>query len=85
MLEIRDLYASVDGNEILKGISLTVNKGEIHAIMVTDDSASDAADILGNLRIFSGVREFPVRVKCATLPWHTLKAALENKEVVSTE
>lgn len=33
LLEIRDLYASVDGNEILKGISLTVNKGEVHAIM----------------------------------------------------
>jgi Fe-S cluster assembly ATP-binding protein len=33
VLEIRDLYASVDGNEILKGISLTVNKGEVHAIM----------------------------------------------------
>jgi len=33
LLEIRDLYASVDGNEILKGISLTINKGEVHAIM----------------------------------------------------
>jgi Fe-S cluster assembly ATP-binding protein len=33
MLEIRDLYAAVDGNEILKGINLTVKKGEIHAIM----------------------------------------------------
>ncbi len=33
MLEIRDLYASVDGNEILKGIDLKVNKGEVHAIM----------------------------------------------------
>jgi Fe-S cluster assembly ATP-binding protein len=33
VLEIRNLYASVDGNEILKGISLTVNKGEVHAIM----------------------------------------------------
>jgi Fe-S cluster assembly ATP-binding protein len=33
VLEIRDLHASVDGNEILKGISLTVNKGEVHAIM----------------------------------------------------
>ena len=33
MLEIRDLYASVDGNEILKGINLTINKGEVHAIM----------------------------------------------------
>ena len=33
MLEIRNLYASVDGNEILKGINLKVNKGEVHAIM----------------------------------------------------
>src|SRR5216110_3145798 len=33
MLEIRNLYASIDGNEILKGINLTVKKGEIHAIM----------------------------------------------------
>ena len=53
--------------------------------MVTGDSDDDVSENLGNLRIFSGVREFPVRVKCATLPWHTLKAALENKEVVSTE
>jgi len=53
--------------------------------MVTSDSDDDVSENLGNLRIFSGVREFPVRVKCATLPWHTFKAALENKEVVSTE
>src|SRR6266508_16344 len=33
MLEIRDLHASVDGNEILKGINLKINKGEVHAIM----------------------------------------------------
>src|SRR5262245_21798805 len=33
MLEIRNLHATVDGNEILKGIDLTINKGEIHAIM----------------------------------------------------
>jgi len=33
MLEIRDLHASVDGNEILKGINLTINPGEVHAIM----------------------------------------------------
>jgi nitrogen fixation NifU-like protein len=53
--------------------------------MVTGDSEKDAGESLGNLRIFAGVREFPVRVKCATLPWHTFKAALENQEVVSTE
>ncbi len=41
---------------------------------------------LGKLAVFSGVREFPVRVKCATLPWHTFHAALEGQtEPVSTE
>lgn len=41
---------------------------------------------LGKLAAFSGVREFPVRVKCATLAWHTLQAALGNSQgVVSTE
>lgn len=41
---------------------------------------------LGKLAAFSGVREYPVRVKCATLAWHTLKAGLEGeKQSVSTE
>lgn len=40
---------------------------------------------LGKLSVLSGVREFPVRVKCASLAWHTLKAALENEHRVSTE
>jgi nitrogen fixation NifU-like protein len=41
---------------------------------------------LGKLAVFSGVREFPVRVKCATLAWHTLKQALsETPAVASTE
>ena len=41
---------------------------------------------LGKLNVFSGVSEFPVRVKCATLAWHTLHAALEGKQdPVSTE
>lgn len=35
---------------------------------------------LGKLAAFSGVCEFPMRVKCASLPWHTLKAALEGQE-----
>ena len=47
MLEIRDLHASVDGNEILKGITLTVNQGEIHAIMGPNGSGkSTLAKIL---------------------------------------
>ncbi len=41
---------------------------------------------LGKLAAFSGISEFPVRIKCATLPWHTLHAALEGKgQTVSTE
>ena len=41
---------------------------------------------LGKLAVFSGVSEFPARVKCATLAWHTLQAAMEGKqEAVSTE
>jgi nitrogen fixation NifU-like protein len=40
---------------------------------------------LGKLSVLAGVREFPVRVKCASLAWHTLKAALDNHQRVSTE
>ena len=53
--------------------------------MVTDDDAPPS-ERLGKLAVFSGVREFPVRVKCATLAWHTLGAALDDSgEKVSTE
>jgi nitrogen fixation NifU-like protein len=52
--------------------------------MVTGES-EDELSSLGNLRVFAGVRDFPVRVKCATLPWHTLHAALNNEEIVTTE
>ena len=40
---------------------------------------------MGKLAALSGVSEFPMRVKCATLAWHTMKAALEGKESISTE
>ena len=49
------------------------------------EAHGNEADI-GKLAVFSGVSEFPTRVKCATLAWHTLQAALEGKqEAVSTE
>jgi nitrogen fixation protein NifU and related proteins len=52
---------------------------------VTGEKNGDAA-ALGKLSVFAGVAEFPMRVKCATLAWHTLEAALEGKqESVSTE
>lgn len=40
---------------------------------------------MGKLSVLAGVREFPVRVKCASLAWHTLKAALEREERTTTE
>jgi nitrogen fixation protein NifU and related proteins len=48
-----------------------------------DHSNGDAE--LGKLTVFSGVWEFPARVKCATLAWHTLQAALEGKQETTTE
>ncbi|MEJ7615742.1 MAG: Fe-S cluster assembly sulfur transfer protein SufU [Pyrinomonadaceae bacterium] len=40
---------------------------------------------LGRLKIFAGVRDYPARVKCASLSWHTMRAALEGQDAVSTE
>ncbi len=73
----------------VKGKSKAEVEALFHAFhkMVTGelDSPFDPGE-LGKLAVFSGVREFPIRVKCATLPWHTLHAALEGKEErVSTE
>ncbi|HEY1799557.1 MAG TPA: SUF system NifU family Fe-S cluster assembly protein [Terriglobales bacterium] len=48
--------------------------------------ASEKQNDLGKLAVFSGVSEFPTRVKCATLAWHTLTAALDGtQEAISTE
>jgi nitrogen fixation NifU-like protein len=58
---------------------------EVHALLTQHDANVDLAK-LGKLAALSGVREFPARVKCASLCWHTLNAALESKtEPVSTE
>jgi nitrogen fixation NifU-like protein len=57
-----------------------------HTMLTSDLGVTFDPLEVGKLAAFSGVREFPVRVKCATLPWHTLHAALEGKgEAVSTE
>jgi nitrogen fixation NifU-like protein len=55
--------------------------------LITGETKPDIAR-LGKMAVFAGVREYPVRAKCATLAWHTMMAALERKsenEVVSTE
>lgn len=54
--------------------------------VVTGQALNGNQEELGKLAVFSGVSEFPTRVKCATLAWHTLQAALEGKQgAVSTE
>ena len=58
---------------------------EFHRMVTGDlDIETDEND-LGKLRIFAGVLEFPARVKCASLSWHTLNAALHGHETVTTE
>ena len=57
-----------------------------HRLITSDPSraAANAAPELGKLAVFSGVCEFPVRVKCAALAWHTLKAALASSSGAAT-
>ena len=58
---------------------------EFHSMVTGELNEETEENNLGNLKIFAGVREFPVRVKCATLAWHTLHAALNKQDQVSTE
>ena len=56
----------------------------MHAVLVKDDPPD--LERLGKLSALLGVKDFPMRVKCATLPWHTMEAALEEREApVTTE
>ncbi len=74
---------------ILKGKTIAEAKAlfeRFHRMITSDPDAPVDEAALGKLRVFSGVREFPIRIKCATLAWHALNAALEGKdEPVSTE
>jgi nitrogen fixation NifU-like protein len=59
---------------------------EFHAMVTGEPGAPVDEGKLGKLAVFQGVCEFPVRVKCATLAWHTLRAALDRTtDPVSTE
>jgi nitrogen fixation NifU-like protein len=60
----------------------------VHALLTEKDSDSNGvdADRLGKLTVLEGVKGYPMRVKCATLAWHTLQAALaHNDDSVTTE
>ncbi len=58
---------------------------EFHSMVTGGLDVESEENHLGKLKIFAGVLEFPARVKCASLSWHTLHAALHGEEVVSTE
>jgi nitrogen fixation NifU-like protein len=57
----------------------------VHDMLTTPIDRPVDEDALGKLAVLAGVREFPTRVKCASLAWHTLKSALTSGVVVKTE
>jgi nitrogen fixation NifU-like protein len=75
--------------EALRGKSLEEARAIFDAFheLVTNDETSSPAGLPPKLVVFAGVKEFPMRVKCATLAWHTLRAALEQRSqgTISTE
>lgn len=75
---------SVKGKPVVEGRALFER---MHALLTGEpERAADAAAGLGKLAAFAGVSEFPMRVKCATLAWHTFLAALDgDAQVVRTE
>lgn len=75
--------------EALKGKQISEAKKIFqlfHDMIMQGDEQQHTSEILGKLTVLKGVAEFPARVKCATLAWHTLVAALENSsDPVTTE
>ena len=58
---------------------------EFHRMVTGELDEAAEENHLGRLKIFAGVRDYPARVKCASLPWHTMHAALEGEETATTE
>ena len=73
--------------EALKGKSVDESNRLFEAFrgLVTGNSPDASSEFLGKLMAFGGVSEYPVRVKCATLAWHTFQAALEDQGQRTTE
>jgi nitrogen fixation NifU-like protein len=75
--------------EVLKEKTLAeVNElfAKFHQMVTVGDNSAELLEAMGKLAVLGGVAEFPARVKCATLAWHTLQAALtHNNKPVSTE
>jgi len=59
---------------------------EVHRVLTEEEQVGHPEDLLGKLTVLTGVKEYPMRVKCATLAWHTMHAALNDQsDVVTTE
>jgi nitrogen fixation NifU-like protein len=81
--------------ETLKGKSIDEAKRlfeALHRLCTEGEAAMNAAELeavdgetMDRLMVLAGVRQFPMRVKCATLPWHTMKAALSGEAATTTE
>ena len=75
--------------DALKGKTVAQAKAlfeRFHELVTSDPSrAAAVAPELGKLAVFQGVHEFPMRVKCASLAWHTMKSALDGGGTTSTE
>ena len=79
MTEIVRGKSIAEANDLIAAfLNLATGEGDV------DEDALDGDDI-DRLLALSGVRQFPIRVKCATLAWHTLHAAMAGEEMVSTE
>jgi nitrogen fixation NifU-like protein len=73
--------------EVIKGKTLDEVEqlfGRFHDLVTADPEAETDTDTLGKLAIFAGVREYPIRIKCATLPWHTMQAAIKKSDDPAT-
>jgi nitrogen fixation protein NifU and related proteins len=74
--------------ELLKGRSQDEAQSlfeAFHDMCTGEENGHEMPDDVEKLQVLSGVREFPTRVKCATLPWHTMVAALQGEDEISTE
>ncbi len=74
--------------QMVKGKTLTEAEtlfDEFHRMVLGEMDEEAEENHLGKLKIFAGVREFPARVKCASLSWHTMHAALHGEAEISTE
>lgn len=74
--------------DVVKGKSLDEAEGifnRFHQMVTEEEGHIEFEDDLEKLEVLSGIKDYPMRVKCATLAWHTLHAALVGQHVVSTE